>query len=173
MKRITLIASLAALSLAGCSDPTSFEELTPDIQKVEDHGEDLKIEAKQNLVTEGLAMTQLGSLVGDIARGVQGNFPGVTSDTKRVHIVLSYSAQDKLGNEGEVPGGMFTFIADDLRAAKAENLAGTMWLELVDQVVLTRGGQYMVNHCLDASNIRDNEIFCGKVADAAAEVLGE
>lgn len=159
-------AILLLCFLAGaCADPQSFEELDPDITSTKRDGDVLIISATQSLVSEGLAASQLGMLIGDIAQGVQSDFPGTGNDVKDVRLQLSNTTLDRLGNEGEVEVATFMIAMSDLRSANLENLSGSMWLDLVDSASLGQGAGYLINHCSDPENFQLDRIFCGALAE--------
>src|SRR5690606_4821003 len=104
------------------------------IEGVSVAGPNLTIRARQTMVAESLAMTQLGMLVKEIARAVQEGVPGPTNETEFVQLQLGYASTDRLGNEGTLDFGTIRFPIADLRAANLANLQGEQLLELADQV---------------------------------------
>lgn len=168
MIRKTRTPSIAAACLVAvaCGSPDSLQDVSADIREVEDSGEVLTIKAQQTLVSDGLAMAQLGGLVGDIAKGIQDGLPGSSETAKWLRIQLSYTTVDRLGNEGSVDAGTLTFPMADIRAANTDNLHGTMWLGLVGDVGISPGSDPMINHCANPEDFAVDLEFCSKVAAA-------
>ena len=163
--RTFLIAAACLLTMA-CGSPDSLKEVSPDIREVRESGEVLTVKAQQSMVSEGLAMTQLGALVGQIAEGIQADVPGSGKGAKWLRLQLSYTTVDRLGQEGSVDAGTLTFPMADLRAANSKNLMGTMWLALVNDIGISAGSDPMVKHCANPANFADDREFCSKVAAA-------
>ena len=97
-----VLAAILPVVVSSCGGPTKLDEVSPDILAVEQHGETLTVKAQQSLVSEGLAMAQLGGLVGEIAEGIQADLPGASKDAQRLMLQLSYETVDRLGNEGSI-----------------------------------------------------------------------
>ncbi|WP_306094991.1 hypothetical protein [Qipengyuania flava] len=160
------MAALLPVVLSSCGGATKLDEVSPDILAVEQNGETLAVKAQQSLVSDALALTQLGNLVGEIAEGIQADLPGADKDAKQLMLQISYETVDRLGNEGSIDAGTITFPMTDLRAANTDNLIGTMWLGLASNVAVSAGSDPLINHCADADNFAIDHVFCSKVAAA-------
>ena len=161
MRNLTLLILLA---VAGCSSPESLQEVSTDIVSVEDSGPNLIIKARQELVSDRLAMAQLGALIGDVAEGLQEGLPGSSPENQRVQLQLAYATVDRLGNEGSIDAGTIVLPIAELRAANTENLGGSMWLGLVESVSVSGGSDPMIQHCADPANFVEDQRFCGALA---------
>lgn len=165
-KNRTLSIAAACLMTVACGSPDSLKEVSADIREVQESGDVLTVKAQQSLVSEGLAMAQLGALVGDIAEGIQEDLPGSGKGAKWLRIQLSYATVDRLGNEGSIDAGTLTFPMADLRAANPENLRGAMWLALVSDIGISAGSDPMIKHCGNPEDFALDREFCNKVAAA-------
>lgn len=165
-KTRTFSITAACLLVMACGSPDSLKDVSADIREVDDSGEVLTIKAQQTLVSEGLAMAQLGGLVGEIAEGIQDDLPGSSKAAKWLRIQLSYATVDRLGNEGSLDAGTLTFPMADLRAANSENLRGAMWLGLVNNIGISAGSDPMIKHCANPEDFALDREFCSKVASA-------
>ena len=162
-----LIALLALAAVSGCgSTPETFADVSSDIESARATGPNLTIVARQTIVAESLAMTQLAGLIEKVARGVQDGVPGPTEETEFVQLQLGYASTDRLGNEGKIDFGTIRLPMADLRAAKLSNLNGTDYLELVDQISPSVASDLAIQYCADMGNFRFNPVWCTKLAEA-------
>lgn len=166
---------IAALALASCGSPESFAEISPDIQRARATGPNLVLKARQEMVADSLAMSQLGMLVEEIAQAVQDGVPGPTEETRFVQLQLGYASLDRLGNEGTVDFGTIRFPIADLRAAKLDNLAGDQLLELADQASPGPAFDVAIEYCADIANFQLSPRWCGAVVAGAVGIapIGE
>lgn len=155
-----------SLVVAACSSPESLEEVSTDIISVQDTGPNLVIKARQEIVSDSLAMAQLGGLIGDIAEGMQDGLAGGSPANERVQLQLAYATIDRLGNEGSIDAGTIIIPVADLRAANAENMSGSMWLGLIENISISGGSDPMIQHCADPENFVDDMSFCTTLAEA-------
>jgi len=157
--------AVAALALAACGSPESFEEQSADIQTAEAQGVNLVVKARQQMVAESLAMTQLGMLIEEIALGVQAELPGPVEQTEFVQLQLGYASTDRLGNEATVDFGTVRLPIGDLREAQIDNLTGTQFLELADKVSPGPAIDPAIQYCSDMDNFRFNPVWCQAVGE--------
>jgi hypothetical protein len=156
---------LAVLCVAGCGSPESFEELSSDIQSAEPAGVNLNIRAQQTMVSETLAMTQIGGLIREIGEGIQSGIPGPNGQTEFVQLQLAFTSTDRLGNEGAIDIGTLRIPMADIEAANFENLYGSMPLELVDNFSPGPGADIVIEYCGDPESFGDNPHWCATVAE--------
>lgn len=170
MRAFVVISCLAAL--ASCGSPQSLRDVDPAIRSAKEVGTAFVVDAQLSMVSEGLAMNQVGMLVARIGEAIQDRVPGTPSSAKTLRLHVSFDATDRLGNQSAIKVATIDFPMSDIRQAKFANLQGTAPLNLAEDVHSGEDFSPVANYCSDDGNFAQTSEFCTLVAGQLAGTPG-